>query len=283
MIISSKKTINCKGRLIDFEIPKVMGILNITPDSFYDGGKFTNLNEITLQIDRLIENGTDIIDIGAYSSRPGATHISLDEEMRRLKPVFELINKSYPNLIISVDTFRAKIAAWAVQDYGIAIINDISSGEMDEQMFETIAQLQVPYIIMHMQGTPLSMQQNPSYNDVVVDIIKYFSEKIEKLKKLGVHDIIIDPGFGFGKTIDHNFQMLNHLDEFKIFSLPILAGLSRKSMIYKHLNCNPEQALNGTAVLNTIALTKGADILRVHDALEAKQTINLYQKCIMSK
>jgi dihydropteroate synthase len=283
MNLSSKKTINCNGSLINFEIPKIMGILNITPDSFYDGGKYTNLSEIKLQIDQLFENGADIIDIGAYSSRPGATPISPDEEMDRLKPVLELINKFYSNKIFSIDTFRAEVASWAVKNYGIAIVNDISAGDMDANMFETIAQLQIPYVIMHMQGTPENMQENPKYNNIVEDIIKYFSKKLEKLKKLGIHDIILDPGFGFGKTIDHNYQILNNLNEFKIFSLPILAGLSRKSMIYKYLNCNPELALNGTTVLNTIALTKGADILRVHDALEAKQTIQLFEKCRISK
>jgi dihydropteroate synthase len=283
MTLSFPKSINCKGKLFNFEIPKIMGILNVTPDSFYDGGKFTTINNIKLHLDNLVENGADIIDIGAYSSRPGATPINSAEELNRLRPVFELIIKSYPDLIVSVDTFRAEIASWAVKNYGIAIINDISSGEMDSNMFESVAQLQVPYIMMHMHGTPENMQKKPIYNNVVEDIIKYFSFKLEQLKNLGIHDTILDPGFGFGKTIEHNYQILNNLHEFKVFSMPLMAGLSRKSMIYKYLNCSPEHALNGTTVLNSIALLEGVDILRVHDVLEAKQTIQLIQKCRMSK
>jgi dihydropteroate synthase len=283
MAFPSKKTIKCNGNLIDFSTPKIMGILNITPDSFFDGGKYTNIENIKLHLQKLIEQGTDIIDIGAYSSRPGADHVSYEEELNRLQPVLELIIKNFAGITLSVDTFRSEIAFWAVKNYGVALINDISAGEIDKKMFETIADLQIPYIMMHMQGIPSNMQINPVYHNVVEDIIKYFSEKMDKLKELGIHDIILDPGFGFGKTIEHNYQILNNLQEFEIFQAPILAGLSRKSMIYKYLNCAPDEALNGTSVLNTIALCKGADILRVHDVLEAKQTIQLVQKCLLSK
>ncbi len=277
-----KKTINCRGKIIDLDTPKVMGILNITPDSFYDGGRYTKMDQIKQHIEQMILQEADIIDIGAYSSRPGARHIKANEELVRLKPVLNLILKNYPQIIVSIDTFRSEIAEIVVKDFGVAMINDISSGDIDKNMPETIARLQVPYIIMHMQGTPANMQENPVYNNLLDDIIRYFSKKLAVLKDLAVHDVIIDPGFGFGKTIDHNYQLLNNLQEFKIFGLPLLAGLSRKSMIYKLLDSKPDNALNGTTVLNTIALQKGANILRVHDVAEAKQTIRLVNKCIES-
>jgi len=278
----SKTTINLKGQIIDLEIPKVMGILNITPDSFYDGGKYESIDKVRCQIEKYIAQGTDILDIGAFSSRPGAAYVDVNEEKIRLQPVLELILKLFPDLIVSIDTFRAEIATWAVEDYGVAMINDISSGELDKEMFDTIAKLQVPYIMMHMQGNPANMQIKPSYNNVVEEIIKHFAQKLEKLKQLCIHDVIIDPGFGFGKTIEHNYQILNSLQDFKIFNLPILVGLSRKSMIYRFLENSPDESLNGTTVLNTIALLKGAKILRVHDVLEAKETIRLVNQCLGS-
>ncbi len=257
-----------------------MGILNITPDSFYSNSRYSDIDLIDKHISRMLQEGARIIDIGAYSSRPGAKHISEKEELYRLLPVFELILKKYPDLIFSVDTFRANIADISVKDYNASIINDISSGDMDSKMFDVIAKHNVPYIIMHMQGTPQNMQQNPVYNDVIGELIDYFVAKIEHLNKLGVHDIIIDPGFGFGKTVEHNYQILNRLEEFKIVGLPILAGLSRKSMIYKFLDCTPQEALNGTSILNTIAVSKGAAILRVHDVREAVEVIKLYDKVV---
>ncbi len=276
--LKKKETINCSGKLIEFNKPKIMGILNITPDSFYDGGKYTSIDRIKLQIEKLLNQGADLIDIGAYSSRPGARHISFNEEMERLEPVLGLILKHFPDSIISVDTFRAKIAEIAVNDFNVSIINDISAGNLDKDMFETIAKLQVPYIMMHMKGDPGNMQDNPVYEHVLEEIIHFFTKKMRVLKEYGIHDIMIDPGFGFGKTIEHNYELLRDLHEFNIFGLPIVAGFSRKSMIYKFLGIHPDEALNGTTVLNTIALSKGIDILRVHDVLEARQAIELYQK-----
>lgn len=279
-LFSKKESINCNGKLIMLDKPIVMGILNITPDSFYDGGKYNDLSEVEGQIKRMLNHGASIIDVGAYSSRPGAKHISEEEELRRLTPVLQLIKEKFSTTIVSVDTFRSGIAEEVVKNYGVSIINDISAGEMDSNMFNTIASLNVPYIIMHMKGTPQNMQQNPSYKDVTNEIISYFSDKINQLKKLGVHDIIIDPGFGFGKTIEHNYELLNNLNKLRIFELPVLAGVSRKSMIYKYLNKSPEEALNGTTVLNTIALSKGANILRVHDVKEAVETVKLFNKTV---
>lgn len=279
-IFNKKKTINCKGQLLELDKPIAMGILNITPDSFYDGGKHTDIKHIKQHIQQMLFDGAKIIDVGAYSSRPGAKDISAEEELDRLRPVLQLLQKDFPDTIVSVDTFRSQIAKTIVEEYGVAIINDISGGEMDKKMFDTVALLQVPYVLMHMQGTPQNMQQNPEYQDVVMDVIDYFSEKLALLKALGVHDVILDPGFGFGKTVEHNYQILNNLHEFNLFGMPILAGLSRKSMIYKLLNCKPEEALNGTSVLNTLALMHGASILRVHDVKEAIEAIELYSKTI---
>ncbi len=270
-------TINCKGRLIDLSTPKVMGILNVTPDSFFDGGVYTNKENIYKRILSMIDEGADIIDIGAVSTRPNSDFPNEQEEWNRLLPALEVIKRDFPNFCFSLDTFRSTIAQKAVEQYGIAIINDISAGNLDNNMFATIKKLQVPYIIMHMQGTPKTMQINPTYNNVTSDIIKFFSEKISKLYELGVNDIIIDPGFGFGKTIEHNYTLLRHLDHFKILDHPILVGVSRKSMIYKTLNITPTEALNGTTVLHTISLLKGANILRVHDVKEAKEVIKLVE------
>lgn len=280
---SRKSTINCNGELLDLSEPKVMGILNITPDSFYDGGKYSSMDLIINQVKEMIKNGCDILDIGAYSSRPGAKEISVNEEINRLMPVLEKIREEYSDLIISVDTFRSEVAKKVVNEFKVDIINDISGGNLDEKMFDTIAELKVPYIMMHMKGTPKNMQENPFYENVVKEVMAYFSEKVEKLKLMGVNDIIIDPGFGFGKTIGHNFQLLKYLDDFKIFELPILVGVSRKSMIYKFLDITPEMALNGTTALNTLALSGGANILRVHDVKEAKETIRLFNKFLEAK
>jgi len=276
-LFTKKISINCKGQLIDFDKPIVMGILNITPDSFYDGGFYHHEDKILQRLNKMISEGAKIIDIGAYSSRPGAKHISEKEELNRLTPVLELTLKHFPGLIVSVDTFRSKIAQTVVNDFGVSIINDISAGELDHKMFETISRLQVPYIMMHMKGTPKTMQQNIGYKNLIKEIIDYFTVKIASLKAMGVHDIIIDPGFGFSKTLEQNYQILKNLKDFQILELPILVGLSRKSMIYKQLDINPARALNGTSVLNTIALQNGADILRVHDVKEAAEVINLVE------
>lgn len=275
---SRKQTINCGGELIDLSEPKIMAILNITPDSFYDGGKHASLKDIKAHVHQMIEDGADIIDVGAYSSRPGAKDVSAEEELERLNPVLEMLRKDFYKLIISVDTFRSDVAQRVVEDFQVDIINDISAGDLDEEMFQTIAQLQVPYIMMHMQGTPQNMQNNPQYKNVVQEIMKYFSKKIDALKLLGVNDVIIDPGFGFGKSVDHNFQLLKHLSDFKLFELPVLVGVSRKSMINKVLEVSPDKALNGTTVVHTMALLNGANILRVHDVKEAKEAILLTSK-----
>jgi dihydropteroate synthase len=272
---SKKYTLNCRGKLINLSTPLVMGILNVTPDSFYDGGKYTTEKQILKKTGQMIREGASIIDVGAYSSRPGADEISVDEEIGRLAPALGAIRKKYPDIIISVDTFRSSAAEMAVKEFDADMINDISAGDADKDMFDKVAALSVPYVMMHMKGTPGNMQVNPVYGDVVEEILLYFSKKVQKAKLAGICDILIDPGFGFGKTLEHNFQILNRLDDFKILELPLLVGLSRKSMIYKALNITSREALNGTSVLNTIALMKGADILRVHDVREAVQTIKL--------
>ena len=280
---SRKLTINCKGELYDLSQPKVMGILNVTPDSFFDGGKYISDEMILNQVIMMMNDGCDILDIGAYSTRPGALEVSLNEELKRLESALKLIRFHFPDIIISVDTFRSEVAKSVVKEFEVDIINDISAGDMDAKMYETIAELDVPYIIMHMQGTPQNMQQNPQYENVVKDVMDYFSEKLEKIKLLGINDVILDPGFGFGKTVDNNYQLLKHLDDFKIFELPILVGLSRKSMINKVLETSPDEALNGTSVLNTLALINGVNILRVHDVKEAKEAIKLTEKFLNSK
>lgn len=272
------RSINVNGRLLELDQPQVMGILNITPDSFYTESRKQTEADILARTHQIIEEGGAIIDIGAYSSRPNAEHIDINEEKQRLRTALQLINREVPNAIISIDTFRADIARMCVEEYGVAIINDISAGQMDKQMFSTIAQLGVPYILMHMQGTPQSMQINPHYENLLKEIFYYFSEKTQKLRDLGVKDIILDPGFGFGKTLEHNYQLMSHLDEFNIFDLPLLIGISRKSMIYNLLGNTPNEALNGTTILNTIALQKGANILRVHDVKAATEAISIVQK-----
>lgn len=255
-----------------------MGILNYTPNSFFDGGKFNNVNNALKQIEKMLKDGADIIDIGAISSKPGSNILSLKEEKERLLPLFIEISKNFTDVIFSLDTFRSEIAKQFVNEFGVSIINDISAGELDSEMFKTIADLNVPYIIMHMQGTPENMQNNPTYNkSIELEIIEYFAKKIAELKLLGVNDVIIDPGFGFGKTLEHNYRLLNKLNSFKIVGLPLLVGVSRKSMINKLLDVSPNEALNGTTVINTIALQKGVQILRVHDVKEAREAIKLVE------
>lgn len=269
------KYINVNGRLMDLSEAQVMGILNITPDSFYANSRKQTEEEIILRVRQIIDEGASIIDIGAYSSRPNAENITPAEELKRLRFGLEIIHRIAPDAVISVDTFRAEIAEACVEEYGVAIINDIAAGEMDAKMFETVARLNVPYIMMHMQGTPQDMQLTPHYENVVKEVFMYFAEKVDKLRSLGVKDIILDPGFGFGKTLEHNYELLNYLDDFKIFELPLLVGVSRKSMIYRLLGTTPDEALNGTSILNTIALMKGANILRVHDVKEAVETVRI--------
>lgn len=271
----SKHTLTCKGRVISLDVPLVMGIINVTPDSFYGGSQFRMKRRIYKRAKQIIDSGGTIIDIGACSTRPGSTPVSLEEELKRLSKAVTIVKKNFPSAIVSVDTFRSEVAKRMVKDFDIHIINDISAGDMDPAMLETIAELNIPYIAMHMKGTPQNMQDNPSYDDVVNEVFTFFTNKVDKLKSFGVKDIIIDPGFGFGKNIDHNFTLLKNLDSFRLFDLPIAVGLSRKSMIYKHLNTSPDKALNGTTVLNTIAILKGAHILRVHDVEEAVQAIKL--------
>lgn len=267
-------TINCKGKLIDVTTPKVMGILNLTPDSFYDGGKYKNESEIVSQVETMLKNGATFIDIGAYSSRPNATHISEAEELQRLLPIITLLIEGFPEIIISIDTFRSEVAKQGIQA-GAALINDISAGKLDKDMLQTVANLQVPYIMMHMKGTPQNMKEHANYKHIMKELLFYFSERINEAKKLGIKDIIVDPGFGFAKNTAQNFEVLKHLELLKILEFPILAGVSRKSMIYKTLENTAQEALNGTTVLNTIALQKGATILRVHDVKEATETIKL--------
>ncbi|WP_240665635.1 dihydropteroate synthase [Lutibacter sp. HS1-25] len=270
------KHINCNGKLIDLNSPKVMGILNITPDSFFDGGKHNTPDAIIFQVEKMLNEGATFIDVGAYSSRPGAKHISEEEEMSRILPIIKLLTKTFPSILISVDTFRSNVAKQCVEN-GACLINDISAGDLDTSMFSTIAKLQVPYIIMHMQGSPQNMQNNPTYHDIVKDVLFYFSKKIAELRALGVNDIITDVGFGFGKTLEHNYKLLANLELFKNLEVPMLAGLSRKSMLYKPLNTSAKEALNTTTAANTIALLNGATILRVHDVKKAMETIKIVE------
>ena len=267
-------TINCKGQLIDVSSPKVMGILNVTPDSFYDGGKHKNERDILRHVEKMLNDGATFIDVGAYSSRPNAAHITEDEELKRLLPIISLILEKFPETLLSIDTFRSEVAKQCVIA-GAALVNDISAGKMDDHMLQTIAHLKVPYIMMHMKGTPQTMQQQTNYDNLTKDILFYFSERMAAAKQLGIIDIIVDPGFGFAKTREQNFELLQQLELFKILEKPLLVGVSRKSMIYKTLDTTADHALNGTTVLNTIALQKGASILRVHDVKEAMECITL--------
>jgi len=277
-LFSRNYSMQIKGQLINFSIPKVMGVLNVTPDSFYDGGRYIEKDKILGKVEKMILEGVDFIDIGAYSSRPGAVIISYEEELKRLSETMELLRSCFPESTISIDTFRSGIARKMVEEYKADMINDISAGDMDKEMFNTIADLQIPYVIMHMQGTPKTMQKNPKYDNIVKDILTFFSGKVEELKLLGVDNVILDPGFGFGKTLDHNYELMNGLGQFSILNKPVMVGVSRKSMIGKLLGCTPDEALNGTVVLNTVALMKGIDILRVHDVKEAVEAIRIVTK-----
>ncbi|MEP3836260.1 MAG: dihydropteroate synthase [Algibacter sp.] len=267
-------TINCKGKLIDLSSPKVMGILNVTPDSFYDGGTHKNEAQILKHVEQMLNEGATFIDVGAYSSRPNADHVSEADELKRIIPIISLILNAFPETLLSIDTFRSQVAKACIEA-GACMINDISAGKIDEHMLQTIAQLHVPYIMMHMRGTPQTMQQQTDYNNLVKDVIFYFSERIAKAKKLGIADVIIDPGFGFAKTLEQNYELLKQLELFKMIEKPLLVGISRKSMIYKTLETSAKEALNGTSVLNTVSLQKGASILRVHDVKEAMECIKL--------
>ena len=271
-------SLNVNGRLMDLSTPRVMGVLNVTPDSFYSGCRVQTERDIAGRASRILDEGAAIIDIGAYSSRPDAEHITPEEEMNRLRTGLEIISRNHPDAVVSVDTFRADVAAMCVEEYGAAIINDISAGEMDGRMFETVARLNVPYIMMHMQGTTQNMQKNPHYDDLIKEVFLYFAQKVQQLRDLGVKDIVLDPGFGFGKTVEHNYELMAHLEEFAIFDLPLLAGVSRKSMITRLLGVTPQEALNGTTVLNTVCLLKGADIIRVHDVKEAVEAVRIVDK-----
>lgn len=275
---SGKYLIHCRGTFMDLSVPRIMGIVNVTPDSFYEGSQTMQEQAVMKQIDRMVSEGADIVDVGGYSSRPGAEHISQQEELSRLLPALEKIRTAYPDLILSVDTFRPEVAHIVVKDYEVDIINDISAGEMGPSMFETIAGLNVPYIMMHMKGTPQNMKEKAHYQEMMKEITCYFSARVDDLRRRGVKDIILDPGLGFGKTIEHNYQLLSRLDELKIFGLPLMVGVSRKSMIYKVLDVSPDQALNGTTVLNTLALERGANLLRVHDVKQAREIISLKDK-----
>nr|WP_315258750.1 dihydropteroate synthase [uncultured Flavobacterium sp.] len=268
---------NCKGQLIDLSTPKVMGILNITPNSFFDGGKYKNEGELLERVQKMLNDGVDFIDVGAYSSKPNAEFVSEEEEISRIIPVVNLLQKHFPDIILSIDTFRAGVAKICIEN-GAAIINDISAGKLDDKMLETIAKYQVPYIMMHMKGTPQTMQTFTQYDDIIKEMLFYFSERIAVARALGINDLIVDPGFGFAKTLEQNYEVIKKMELLQMLELPLLVGISRKSMIYKTLETNAESALNGTTFLNTIALTKGAKILRVHDVKEAVECVRLFNK-----
>jgi dihydropteroate synthase len=267
-------TINCKGTLINLSTPKVMGVVNVTPDSFFDGGKLTDADAVVFQVEKMLQEGATFIDLGGYSSKPGAEFVSETEELNRVIPVVKLLVEKFPDILLSIDTFRSEVAKQAIEN-GAALINDISAGLLDEKMLETVAKLQVPYIMMHMKGTPQTMQSLANYDDLLKEMNYYFSERIAKARRFGLNDIIIDPGFGFAKTLEHNYELLQNLELLQFHDLPILAGISRKSMIYKALETSPEEALNGTTFLHAFCLQKGANILRVHDVKEAVECLKL--------
>ena len=276
--MTSMFSLNLRGKLYPLHEPQIMGILNITPDSFYAESRTTDETAITQRLEQMMADGADMIDIGAYSSRSGADDVSAEEEMERLRRGLRMVRERYPEVLVSVDTFRADVAKMAIEEGGADMINDISGGMMDRLMFRTVAQLGVPYILMHMQGTPQTMQQAPHYDDVLREVILYLAEKIDRLHQMGAKDIITDPGFGFGKTLEHNYELMNHLEDFHQLDCPLLVGISRKSMIYKLLGGTPQTALNGTTVLHTISLMKGAHMLRVHDVKEAVEAKRMYLK-----
>jgi dihydropteroate synthase len=273
-----KETINAGGKLIDLSTPKVMGIINLTPDSFYAGSRKPLISDALLQANKMLSEGADFLDIGAYSSRPGAEDISVQEEMDRLLPVMELLAANHPEAILSVDTFRSQVAEAAIKA-GAHIINDISGGQLDENMFATVARLQVPYVLMHMKGAPQNMNRMAQYEDIFIEVLDYFAQHYHRLRALGVHDVIIDPGFGFAKMHEHSYALMNRLQDFNILELPILVGVSRKRMVYKVTEGTADDALNGTTALNTIALMKGANILRVHDVKEALEAVKIFLAC----
>lgn len=276
-----KKTLNLSGHIISLERPLLMAIVNVTPDSFYAGSRLSSEEEraVRLRLETIIQEGADLVDIGAYSSRPGAEAVSLEEERSRLSPILSLISRDYPECRVSVDTFRSEIARWAVGEFGVSMINDISGGTLDPQMFRSVAELQVPYILMHMRGNPQTMQSLTEYDNVGIEVLDYFIERSEELRAMGLHDLIIDPGFGFAKTLEQNYELMGYLPRFReALGYPLLVGISRKSMIYKALSTMPEESLNGTTVLHTYALLSGANILRVHDVREARETIELCQR-----
>jgi len=273
--LKRKNTINLGGRILDLAKPVVMGILNVTPDSFFDGGKYKTEKKILKRAEEILEQGGSIIDIGAVSTQPGTDGIPTKDEIERLLPAVKSVKKAFPNAFISIDTYRSWVALKVIEECGPCIVNDVSGGNFDVHMFDTVGKLGVPYILMHIQGTPLKMQVNPVYEDIIRDISLFFTDQVKKLTKAGVKDVIIDPGFGFGKTIEHNYELLNRLDSFKVFQLPLMVGVSRKSLIYKLLKNNPDEALNGTSIINTLALMGGTDILRVHDVREAVEAIRI--------
>lgn len=275
-------SLNVRGRLFDLSEPQVMGILNVTPDSFYAESRMKTEEAVRKRVRQIVDEGGSMIDVGAYSSRPGAEDVSAEEEMARLRRGMKIVREVASEIPVSVDTFRADVAKMAVEELGVDIVNDISGGELDKVMFETVAKMGVPYILMHMKGTPQTMQEDPHYDDLMKEVMLYFAERIQRLRDLGQKDIVLDPGYGFAKTIDHNYELLRHQDMLQVFELPLLVGVSRKSMIYRLLGSSPEEAQNGTTVLNTIALQKGARILRVHDVREAVETVRLMSKIVHS-
>jgi len=271
------QTINCRGKLLDLSKPQIMGIINLTPDSFFDGGKYTNQNEVLKLVEKMLKEGADLLDLGGQSTRPGSQRINAEIELQRLLPYIESILKHFPDTILSIDTYHSEVAKHAIYQ-GASIINDISGGTMDDGMFETIARLRVPYIMMHIQGRPETMQENPTYENSTLEVLDYFTTKTNQLKKLGIFDIIIDPGFGFGKNVEHNYQLLAEMHHLSILGYPILVGISRKSMICKVLEIKAMDALNGTTALHMLALQKGAKILRVHDVKEAKECVKIWNE-----
>lgn len=271
-----KKTLNLNGKIIALDPPVLMGILNLTPDSFYDGGRYETLSDILRQSEKLVSEGAHMIDIGGYSTRPGAENISVEEEWKRLRPALDALARNFPETPLSVDTFRAVVARRSIE-HGAAMINDISGGTLDPDMFEVISDLQVPYVLMHMRGDPRTMQTKTNYEDVVINILTDLEKKLSNLTKRGVNDVILDVGFGFAKTMEQNYRLLTNLNKFRIFGKPLLVGISRKSMVWKLLDISPEEALNGTTALHMVALMKGASVLRVHDVAMAAQVIKLYK------
>jgi len=273
--LKRKSTINLNGRILDLASPVVMGILNVTPDSFFDGGKYKTEKKVLRRAEDILEQGGLVIDIGAVSTQPGSEGISTKEEIDRLLPAVKAVKKAFPDAFVSIDTYRSWVALKVIEECGPCMVNDVSGGNFDVHMFDTIGKLGVPYILMHMQGTPLKMQENPEYEDIIREISQFFTDQVKKLTKAGVKDVIIDPGFGFGKNLDHNYELLNRLDSFKVFQLPLMIGVSRKSMICKLLGKTADEALNGTSVVNTLALMGGADLLRVHDVREAAEAVRI--------